>query len=109
MPILFGWGRTTRHDHGRAFPMDCPKCHNRTFYRYLNIKVWFTLFFLPVIPYKSRHLFVCEVCSRALEFNGRAEIERAKRMVEATTQFGQSKLTEDQYRAALTSGVPIAS
>ncbi len=103
MLILFGWGRRTRRDHGAAFYNDCPNCKNRTFFHYIAVKVWFTLFFIPVIPYKNIHAYVCRVCSWGFPINGADERAEALRRVEVTQRWSAKELTDEQYREALVS------
>jgi len=101
MFIIFGFGRRTRRDHGPAFYNDCPNCKNRTFFHYIAIRVWFTLFFIPRIPYKSIHAYVCRVCSWGFPINGASEKAEALRRVEVTKRWAAKELTDEQYREAL--------
>lgn len=59
MFIIFGWGFVTKSQKG-FFPIGCSKC--KVFLQVVKVTKWFTLFFIPVIPY-SRELFLyCEKC-----------------------------------------------
>jgi hypothetical protein len=98
--IIFGFGRKTRKDHGRAFASECVRCHNQAFYRFLTIRVWFTLFFIPVIPYKVVHLFACEVCGHALAVPKGKSIE-ARKLCEAAARLDAGEMSEDEYRQAM--------
>jgi zinc ribbon protein len=99
--IIFGFGRKTRKDHGAAFYNDCPNCKNRTFFHYIAIRVWFTLFFIPVIPYKSIHAYVCRVCSWGFPIKTTEERAEALRRVDVTKRWAAKELTDEQYRQAL--------
>jgi len=100
MFFLFGWGRQTRKDFGPTIPLKCGNCNNSGFHMLLHLKKWFTLFFIPVVPYESRHYLLCEVCSRGFELHG-PQIEKAKRLNLATTSYLNKQTAEDQYRMAL--------
>src|SRR5439155_20737035 len=78
-----------------------PNCKNRTFFHYISIRVWFTLFFIPVIPYKNLHAYVCRVCSWGFPIKSQAERLEAMRRVEVTKQWAGKQLTDEQYREAL--------
>lgn len=63
MFILFGWGRQTVKNHGPVFAKQCDRCNNKEFWHLYTRRTWFTLFFIPIIPYSTEHLVVCPVCS----------------------------------------------
>ncbi len=44
--------------HGR----ELLRCHNQVLLRLLHITTWFTLFFVPVIPYKRTCGLICNIC-----------------------------------------------
>lgn len=69
MFILFGWGKRTHTDHGPTLPVNCPTCHNQTYWRYKHYRTWFTLFFIPVIPYGSDHYLLCDICQQGIVLN----------------------------------------
>ena len=71
--ILEGWrGENGDHlrlrqahgvkDLGEDRPVLCERCHNQVGYRFLEIRRWFTLFFIPVIPFSREHALVCPIC-----------------------------------------------
>jgi len=81
--LIFGFGPSAPKDRGPAVPLRCPNCRNDVEYRYAVSRSWFRLFFIPVIPYGSRHLLLCPVCSRGLELT-REQGSAAADMVTAT-------------------------
>jgi ribosomal protein S27E len=76
----------------------CPNCHNDTWLQLCRHRKWFTLFFIPVIFYSSKHLLMCEVCSRGVELKGE-KIKRAKQMNELTQRLFGETITKDEYWA----------
>ena len=67
MFFIFGWGHQERKDLGPAFKIKCPNCEKEEFWHLLQLKNYFTLFFIPVFPYETNNLVFCPVCSNAIE------------------------------------------
>jgi hypothetical protein len=61
--IIFGWGRTTVKKYGPGRGMTCPNCRNSVRANLALKRVWFTLFFIPVIPYEVRRIEHCPLCN----------------------------------------------
>ncbi|KAF8479179.1 hypothetical protein DFH94DRAFT_632546, partial [Russula ochroleuca] len=40
----------------------CPKCHNVSVVRATS-RMWFSFFFLRVIPLKKNHIWICSTCN----------------------------------------------
>ena len=100
MAIIFGWGGGSFKDQGAAVPVECPNCHNETFYRYVRSTKWFRLYFIPLIPYDMRHLLVCPVCTAGFEIHGQQR-EHARRMVGVTSQWQAGLLDDARYLDAV--------
>jgi hypothetical protein len=67
MFILFGFGKPTVQYLGSAGIRLCPRCRNQKEWSHLRMRTWFTLFFIPIIPYKTRNVSVCPVCAYEVE------------------------------------------
>ncbi|KIY65257.1 hypothetical protein CYLTODRAFT_424497 [Cylindrobasidium torrendii FP15055 ss-10] len=39
----------------------CPRCHNATVFA-ANKKTWFELFWIPLVPFSSKHVWMCSIC-----------------------------------------------
>ena len=100
MFFLFGWGHQKIKDYGATLPLKCPNCHNDSFWRLAHSTVWFTLFFIPIFPYKSTYHLLCPVCSKGIQLE-RLRIDKAKQLTQATLSFLDKKMTEDEYKTAL--------
>lgn len=96
MFVIFGWGRVTVRDHGATVPATCSNCHNQGMQHYVHARTWFTLFFIPVIPYKSQHLLICPVCERGMKLTGE-QGARAATMAETTATWTDGRITESEY------------
>jgi len=79
MFFIFGWGGGTTQDLGPTTPVHCANCHNHTDWHLVKQQKWFTLFFLRILPYESRHYLLCPICSHGVMLEGDG-IERAKRL-----------------------------
>lgn len=62
MFILFGFGKQTVKYLASAGLRACPNCGNQREWSRLLIRTWFTLFFIPIIPYRTRTVALCPVC-----------------------------------------------
>jgi hypothetical protein len=98
--IIFGYRGGKRKDLGEALPMRCPQCNNATFYRYMTVTSWFSLFFVPVIPLKRRDYLVCPICTRALVLR-KDQREMASKLVELTSRYRAGAFGEADYQAQL--------
>jgi len=74
--IIWGFGRRTNKRLGQRGPFECKNCHNMSYFTLIEQRVWFTLFFIPVIPYQTNRFLLCNICSRGFALN-KEEFERA--------------------------------
>ncbi len=66
--ILFGWGHISKKKKSEKPIKICEHCHLN--YLYLTrVTRWFTLFFIPIIPYKSNHYLLCPNCEFGYEID----------------------------------------
>ncbi|HEX9058852.1 MAG TPA: zinc-ribbon domain-containing protein [Clostridia bacterium] len=100
MLIIYGWGRKTTKDYGPAYMVKCGNCRNDTFYNLVRIRKWFTLFYIPVIPYSSEYYLVCHHCSAIYQPHA-SGIENAKKLVQITASYLDGKMTKDEYNILL--------
>jgi len=99
MALIIGWGGGRKKDHGPALPLVCPNCKNQVTLRYVTVTSWLRLFFIPVIPYRTRHLLVCPVCTWALKVD-REHLPLAERLVEATAALSAGSMAQQDYQQA---------
>ena len=67
--IFFGWGFQTTKNFGIVYQDQCSNCKNNVDYELKRTITWFTLFFVPVIPYGFEYWANCPVCSYGFELN----------------------------------------
>ncbi len=108
--IIFGYRAGKRKDLGEALPVRCPRCNNSTFYRYMSVTSWFSLFFIPVIPLKRRDYLVCPVCTRALSLR-RDQREMASALVALTARYRAGEMGDPEYQTQIRalSGTVVAA
>jgi hypothetical protein len=67
---------------------------------YFTTTHWVTLFLLPVVPVKKRHLLLCPVCSRGVAIN-RAQAQKARHLVAFTASLPMSSDEGKEHYAEL--------
>lgn len=102
MFIIFGWGKKTVQNYGSTFPMICGNCNNSVYSNLVQVRLWFTIFFIPIIPYKSKFHLICNTCSRGTELMG-DDVKKAKHYNIITKSYINKEITEEKYSAFLNS------
>jgi endogenous inhibitor of DNA gyrase (YacG/DUF329 family) len=74
MLLIVGFGRRKKRDHGEVLRVKCPRCSNTVMYRHTHTRTWFTLYFIPVLPYRSERRLECPICSHGVKIY-RGEVE----------------------------------
>lgn len=95
--IIFGFGGGRPKDRGAVVPMRCPNCGNENYFRHLSSTRWFSLFFIPLIPYSTKHFLLCPVCTQGRPLS-REQAARAQEMTEWTGRFRAGSVSPDEYR-----------
>lgn len=100
MFFFFGWGKKTVKEFGEVIPTNCAKCNNKVYLKLVSVTKWFTLFFIPVIPYQSQNLLLCNICQNGYELN-KEQFEKAKQMAQYTSEFKNDTMDIDTYKKYL--------
>ncbi len=100
MPIIFGWGRQTVKQIGIVFKNLCSHCKNEDHWVLTRITKWFTLFFIPVIPYSIKYFLSCPICQYGLVLDD-GQVERIRPLAEANQLLIDSKITQEEHQARL--------
>ncbi len=95
--IIFGFGGGRPKDRGAVVPMRCPNCGNENYFRHLSSTRWFSLFFIPLIPYSTKHFLLCPVCTQGRPLS-REQAARAQEMTEWTGRFRAGSVSAEEYR-----------
>lgn len=67
MFLLFGMGKQTVKRLGKTSARTCGHCHKRVELILVKVVDWFTVFFIPIIPYMTRYALICPLCEGARE------------------------------------------
>lgn len=62
MFLIFGIDHRTSYEKKGKQIRHCWHCNNERFWIYRKITNWFSLFFIPIIPLKTRYNCACPVC-----------------------------------------------
>ena len=60
--IIFGWGKVTKKFVGGVMTRSCDYCNEKGVWQLALIRTWFTLFFIPIIPYSKKYCIMCPKC-----------------------------------------------
>ena len=80
MFIIWGFGKKTVKSYGLMPIRACGRCNNQIQYEILKVTTWFTLFFIPIIPYRTERFLVCPICHAAQEVS-KEDFERLLAMM----------------------------
>lgn len=94
--IIFGWGHQTTKEHGPTIAVRCPNCNNDVWWHWISYKIWFTLFFIPVIPYESKSLLLCGTCQQGIELT-EEQLEKARLLNGLTRDYIDQRIPENHY------------
>ena len=86
--ILFGWGFNTRKKIGVFMTRECNLCNRVTEWILCKRTTWFTLFFIPIIPYNSDNCLECSHCKGYISLSD-TEFEEYKKMIETQSSENQ--------------------
>lgn len=94
--FIFGWGHTKFKDFGPALQRSCENCNNEKFWHLCKSSVWFTLFFIPIFPYKNDKLLLCPVCQSGLILTNE-DFEEIAPIAEANLSLAKGEITESEH------------
>ncbi len=98
--IIFGWGFQTLKDFGPAFKNLCSHCNNEQYWVLTRIITWFTIFFIPIIPYEIKYHLSCPICKYGLVLNQK-QINEIKPLAEVNQLIVDGKISQEEYCARL--------
>jgi len=89
MFFIFGFGSQTSKKYGSMPEQLCGRCRNQVARPITKVTSWFSLFFIPLIPYKSRYMLICPICSDDREVD-RFEFDEILRNINPEAHGGGS-------------------
>ena len=97
MFILFGWGHTRQQTVGPVQEHKCEVCQHEKYWLLHKVSHWFTLFFVPVIPYRTEYVTFCPVCRNAKVLS-RDQFEELKPLASLNQEAVNNNMTEEEYQ-----------
>ena len=76
MFILFG-SKQTKKELALGRELLCPRCNNVSRWPVVQYTTWFSLFFVPVIPFRNQYFEMCPICKAGKKLT-RQQAERWK-------------------------------
>ena len=73
--IIWGFGRITNNFKGGVSEKMCTHCNTNSIWQLCIMKTWFTLFFIPIVPYKKQYCIMCPKCKSYIEIKKDKYIE----------------------------------
>lgn len=95
--IIWGWGKITKKFIGSAFYRTCNHCNTTQSWQLCIIRTWFTLFFIPIIPYKKRYCVTCPNCGSYIELTAQ-QFEEMKSSIMNGSSNANSFAMEDSMK-----------
>jgi len=95
--IIFGWGRQTLKQIGIVFKTLCRHCNNEEFWVLTKITTWFTLFFIPVLPYSVKYFLSCPVCQYGFNLNNE-QTEQLRPLAEINQLLIDGQITDTEHQ-----------
>ncbi len=96
MFIIFGWGKKTMKDEGPVTRSTCKHCKNNDVWELYTRRTWFTLFFIPLIPYSTEHMLVCPVCNYGYIVD-KAKFAELREIARCNVELMDEKITEEEH------------
>ena len=98
--IIFGWNFQTRKQIGVFFKQVCGHCNNEEYWVLTRTITWFTLFFIPLIPYSIKYFLSCPICQYGLTLDQK-QINEIKPIAEVNQQLVDGKITQEEYQVKI--------
>lgn len=96
MFIIYGWGRTTTKRFGPVFENFCSNCNSKEYWELCKITVWFTIFFIPLIPYEIKYFLLCPVCECGIKLD-RQKFDELHILATSNVALINGQITQSQY------------
>ncbi|NLK86597.1 MAG: zinc-ribbon domain-containing protein [Clostridiaceae bacterium] len=100
MFIVFGWGRQTLKSFGPVLKYHCDHCHNEKHWVLYCKRTWFTLFFIPIIPYSTEYLMLCPICKYGVKLE-KDKFEEYKAIALCNTDLINKAITQQEHAARM--------
>jgi predicted nucleic acid-binding Zn ribbon protein len=98
--IIFGWNFQTIKEFGVVFKQFCNHCKNEEYWILTRRITWFTLFFIPLIPYSIKYFLSCPVCKYGITLDEK-QIHEIKPIAEINQLLINKEITQEEYQSKI--------
>jgi hypothetical protein len=98
--IIFGWNFQTIKQIGLVFKQLCGHCNNEEYWVLTRTITWFTLFFIPIIPYSIKYFLCCPVCKYGITLDQK-QIDEIKPLAEINQSLVDGEITNEEYQVKI--------
>lgn len=81
--IIWGFGKVTKKIIGNVMKRDCAYCNTESIWQLCIVRTWFTLFFIPLIPYSNKKCLICPNCGSYIQLTNE-EFESIKNEIDSS-------------------------
>lgn len=78
MLVIFGSNDHVEEEHEQRFVLHCHNCNNDSRWKLSKVISKISLFFIPLIPYKTKYYSWCPVCKDGFEIDENEYQKRIK-------------------------------
>ncbi|WP_454052348.1 zinc-ribbon domain-containing protein [Clostridium sp. Marseille-Q7071] len=97
--IIWGWGKVTRKSVGPVFERPCNYCNSTEVWNLCVVRTWFTLFFIPIIPYRKQYCITCPKCYSYIDLTEEQFQEMKLSITSQSNNINQNPVNDDmKYR-----------
>lgn len=89
--IIWGFGKVTKKKIGGVFSRMCTYCNTEEVWQLCIMRTWFTLFFIPIIPYSRVYCISCPNCGSYMEISKEDFLEIKSSLQNGTTVSNTTK------------------
>lgn len=94
--IFVGWGKVTKSVAGQIFEKTCGYCNETHEWQLCKNRTWFTVFFIPVIPYKTQYAISCPNCGSYIALN-QEQFNNMKNELQTASSVSEQTIQELKY------------
>lgn len=102
MFFIIGWGHPIKKTIGPINEILCSNCNNSKHWLLEKTTEWVTLFFIPIIPSRTRYYTYCPICKQG-QMLKKEEFDSLIPLAELNNKAMQSNMSEEDYQQRLNS------
>ncbi len=96
MILIYGT-KTRSKIIGKPLCLKCSHCNNASFYEFVRDTRWFTLFYIPLIPFSRKYYLKCPTCSYGFHIKSGDTINSLEDFCKIATQHQTGQISADTF------------